>query len=274
MKLNLERIILELMMESHVSFYYNAMVDGEMQPVHLHAIYDYVEGITYTPRSQHVDWFKFAKAKLAGRTITFTTPRGVSGIMNADDWFFTHDIQFTIGEFQLKNASPHMKASSPMYRHIVRSMMESGVSFTRQGQQDGYQLSRANMEREILMASYLPLSQTKEWALLAVAKLCDVPVQWRGGLYDSWIAMAEADFHFPAPLEYRIIEETQDAVPEEVQPEGTLEETTFTQMTSATLDMHTLVHELVGELKELEQDIAVINRLTERGYTVTKNKGE
>lgn len=208
MELNLERIVMEVMMDSHVSFFFRVEDNNECKNVFLNNITDYLPGVTYTPSQQHTNWFQYAAAKLTGHTIHYETPNGTTGVMEDDDWYFTHNIKFTVGEFKNKTQA-YNQVTNPLYRYAVRAMVGCGVRFTKHGDTEGFVLTNENFDREFPHTTFLPHHQVENWSALAIAKIAGVQLEWSFGngfpttAHTKWLPVLDSDFNFGAICKYR-----------------------------------------------------------------------
>lgn len=300
MELNLERIVMELMMGSHVSFFFRVEDNNECKNVFLKSIADYLPGVTYTPSQQHTNWFQYAAAKVSGRAIHYETPIGITGVMADDDWYFTNNIKFTVGEF--KNKTPaYNQVSNPLYQYAVLAMVGCGVRFTKHGDNDGFVLTSENFDREFPYTTFLPHDQVENWSSLAIAKIAGVQLEWcfGNGLptteYMKWLPVLDSDFNFGVMCKYRFPDThtnvdrvihynvgfaskdiqavTSSGIDElrEISSRGgavevrevVAHDTPFAELADRVLTEHQLITDLLA-------DIDAIRRLTERGYNVTR----
>lgn len=207
MELNLERIVMEKMMNSHVSFFFRAEDNNECKNVFLNSISDYLWGVTYTPSQQHTNWFQYAVAKLSGRVIHYETQLGTTGVME-EDWYFTHNIKFTVGEFK-DHTQAYNQVSNPLYRYAVLAMLGCGVRFTKYGDSEGFVLTSENFDREFPHTTFLPHDQVENWSSLAIAKIAGVQLEWSFGNglptteSTTWFPVLDSDFGFGTMCKFR-----------------------------------------------------------------------
>lgn len=306
MELNLERIVIELMMNSHVSFFFRVEDNNECKNVFLKSIADYLPGITYTPSQQHTNWFQYAAAKVSGRTIHYETPFGVTGVMADDDWYFTHNIKFTVGEFK-NHTQTYNQVANPLHRYAVRAMVGCGVRFTKHGDSEGFVLTSENFDREFPYTTFLPHDQVENWSSLAIAKIAGVQLEWSFSIEfpattaaARWLPVLDSDFDFGTMCKYRFPDAhvnvdrvihynasfaskdvqaaTSSAIDElqEISHRGRAVEVQgvvahnfpFPDAPFAEVAEQVLTnHQLIVDLLA---DIDAIRRLTDRGYNVTK----